>query len=306
MTGYLAPEGYVSELLAELSTYKKVKVEKVYERLILTSGPLVPAAWSQNTWINPREIAFESITQAATALKALQRNWALYSVQSHRRAALIEAKLPKVSRKVLEFPIGALPTAPMGSWTLLENNLLLASPHCSSPFPDGEVHFTENKSGPPSRAYLKLWEALTLSGVAPGPGERCLDMGSSPGGWTWVLQQLGAEVVSVDKAPLAIEIASLPRIEFLRRDAFGLDPKEMGSVDWFFSDVICYPQKLLELVQKWLKAGKCGKFVCTIKFQGDKLSDEDRAAVRGLAEIPNSSVRHLFHNKHELTWTKLK
>ena len=306
MTGYLAPEGYVSELLEELRANKQVKIEKIYERLVLTSGPSVHAAWSQNIWLNPREIAIESITQAATALKALQRNWALYSVKSHRRASLIEEKLPKVSRKPMDFSRGVLPRAPMGSWTLLENDLILASPSCSSPFPNGEVHFKEDKSGPPSRAYLKLWEVLTLSGVAPGPGERCLDMGSSPGGWTWVLQRLGAAVVSVDKAPLAPEIAALPRVEYLRRDAFGVDPQEIGPVDWFCSDVICYPGKLLELVQKWLKSGMCGRFVCTIKFQGDQLSDEDRAAVRGLAEIPHSSVRHLFHNKHELTWTKLK
>ena len=68
---------------------------------------------------------------------------------------------------------------------------------CASPFPHGEVGFVEDKAIPPNRAYLKLWEAFTLLGRHPGAGERCLDMGASPGGWTWVLQSLGAQVLGI-------------------------------------------------------------------------------------------------------------
>ena len=91
---------------------------------------------------------------------------------------------PRCRRKPLVFGMPA-PAAPLGSWTLLDAGTLLASPHCTSPFPNGEVHFVEDRAGPPSRAYLKLWEALTLIGRRPQPGETCLDLGSSPGGWSW-------------------------------------------------------------------------------------------------------------------------
>ena len=85
---------------------------------------------------------------------------------------------------------------------MLAPDTILASARCSSPFVNGEVTFVEDRSGPPNRAYLKLWEALTLIGETPKPGQLCLDLGSSPGGWTWVMQGTGANVISVDKAPL--------------------------------------------------------------------------------------------------------
>jgi 23S rRNA (cytidine2498-2'-O)-methyltransferase len=65
--------------------------------------------------------------------------------------------------------------------------------------------------------------------------------------------------------------------------------------------VICYPQRLLALVQRWLAAGTARRFVCTIKFQGKT----DHAVAREFAAIPGSRLMHLHHNKHELTWVKL-
>ncbi|MGE5269609.1 MAG: SAM-dependent methyltransferase, partial [Thiohalocapsa sp.] len=199
------------------------------------AGPPRPAAWAQNVWLDPVEMPNASIADAARKLRAIQRNWAPYAPLLHRRAMLIQARLPVVSAKPLEFGMPA-PAAPLGSWTLLDAATLLAAPHCTSPFPNGEVHFIEDRSGPPSRAYLKLWEALTLIGQSPLPGEICLDLGSSPGGWSWVLAQLGAQVVSVDKAPLAPAVARLPNVVYRAESAFALDPAAIGPVDWLFSD----------------------------------------------------------------------
>ena len=218
----------------------------------------------------------------------------------HRRAALITEKLPKVSAKPLVFGTAA-PTAPLGSWTLLNANTLLAAPQCSSPFPNGELQFVEDRIGAPSRAYLKLWDLFTVLGEAPKPGEFCLDLGACPGGWTWVLQQLGARVLSVDKAPLDSKISGLPHVSYRSESAFAIDPQTIGPVDWLFSDIICYPSRLLTLVQKWLASGLVRRFVCTVKFQGET----DFETAQKLAEIPGSRLLHLHHNKHELTWIKL-
>ncbi len=295
ITGYLAPEGFVEDLLAELGA----AVSAVQGRLVLAPGPPRPAAWVANLWHEPQRLAIASIADAARQLRAIQRNWALYAHGHHRRAALIEERLPKVSAKPLAFGAPA-PTAPLGSWTLLDAGTVLAAPRCSSPFPHGEVRFIEDRAAPPSRAYLKLWEVFTLLGERPGPGDLCLDLGSSPGGWSWVLQQLGARVISVDKAPLDPRIAALPGIEFRRESAFALEPNSVGGINWLFSDVVCYPRRLLALVERWLAAGTCRRFVCTLKFQGPT----DHETARRFAAIPGSRLLHLHHNKHELTWIR--
>jgi 23S rRNA (cytidine2498-2'-O)-methyltransferase len=294
-TAYLAPDGFLPELLSELAGNPRV-----LGRLVVTDGPERPAAWAENVWRDVQEIPILSIGDGARKLKAIQRNWALYSVDHHRRAALIADALPKVSAKPLEFG-AAVPTAPLGSWTLVEPGLILAAPACSSPFPNGVVRFVENRNAPPSRAYLKLWEALTVIGAKPQSGDLCLDLGASPGGWTWVLAGLGAQVIAVDKAPIDPDIKAMPGVTVRTESAFGLDPAREPPVDWLFSDVICYPERLLGLVQRWLATGRARRFVCTIKFQGAT----DHATAQRFAAIPGSRLLHLHNNKHELTWVKL-
>jgi len=295
-TGYLAAPGFQAELEYELGD---ARIIGVHGRLYLAAGPPRPAAWCANVWYDPVRIAIASIADGAKALRAMQRNWALYPCGLHRRATLIQAALPHVSARPLAFPAPA-PTAPLGSWTLIDPGTIIAAGRCASPFPHGEASFVENKSAPPNRAYLKLWEALTLLGRHPRPGETCLDLGSSPGGWTWALQSLGARVISVDKAPLAPEIATLPRVDVRQMSAFALAPADVGPIDWLFSDIVCYPARLLALVERWLESGSVRNFVCTLKFQGAT----DHATARRFAAIPGSRLVHLHHNKHELTWLR--
>lgn len=294
-TGYLAARGYVDEVVADVGA-----VVAVHDRLVFAEGPPRPAPWAQNIWFEPLRIPIGSIGDGAKALRAIQRNWVLYPFHLHRRARLIEAQLPPLRAKRLPFA-SDLPKAPLGSWTLLDPNTIIAARSCSSPFPHGELEFEENKSAPPNRAYLKLWEALTLTGLRPAPGELCLDLGASPGGWTWALHETGARVIAVDKAPLDPKIASLPRVSVRQQSAFALAADEIDPVDWLCSDVVCYPERLLALVRRWLDSGRARRFVCTIKFQGAT----DHAAARAFAEIPGSRLMHLHHNKHELTWIKV-
>ena len=296
-TAYLAAKGFLEDLLAELGD----EVIEVRGRLVLAKGAPRPAAWAQNTWETPVFLPIESIGDGARKLSAIQRNWHLHSEENHRRASLIQEKLPHGSGKPRHFGEAA-PTAPLGSWTLWEPNLILASARCSSPFPDGMVRFHENKIDPPSRAYLKLWEAFTLLPKRPGPGDLCLDLGSAPGGWTWVLASLGAQVFSIDKAPLAPQVDHMPGVTHCIGSGFALDPRHAGAVDWLFSDMICYPDKLYEVICRWIELGKCRNFVCTLKFQ----AETDHATAAKFAAIPGSRLMHLSCNKHELTWAKLE
>jgi 23S rRNA (cytidine2498-2'-O)-methyltransferase len=290
---YLAAEGFEPVLADELAR-RGVTVSDWHGRLALSPDSPVAAAWAQDIWTDPREIEVSSVKSAADALRAMQRNWAAYGVDHHRRMALIVDRLPPVKARALVFPEPA-PASHLGAWTLLAADRLLASPVKSTPFVNGACVFEEDHIGPPSRAYLKLWEALTRLGRWPGPGETCLDLGASPGGWTWVLAKLGATVTAIDKAPLAPEVAAMPGVIERLDSAFAMAPE---PVDWLCSDIIAYPDRLLALVQRWIEAGAAKHIVCTIKFQGPT----DHDAAEAFAAIPGGRVIHLFHNKHELTF----
>lgn len=299
-SAYLAAEGFEPEVEEELRR-AGIAVAQWHGRLALSEAPPVPCAWALDVWTEPREIPAPSIKAAAGALRAIQRNWSLEAMAHHRRAALIEAALPPLKARALRFPEPA-PAGHLGGWTLLAPDRLLASPTKTSPFLHGAVRFEEDREGPPSRAYLKLWEALTRIGRWPGPGEVALDLGAAPGGWTWALAQLGGQVVAVDKAAMDPAVAALPNVTIRTESAFGLEPEKQPAVDWLFSDIICYPARLLALVRRWMEAGRARNFVCTLKFQGG--TDHETAAA--FAAIPGAQLFHGAHNKHELMFCLLE
>ena len=291
-TAYLAADGYVAELSRELGD-----VTRCCGNLLIAPGPARRVAWAANVWHTPERIPIGSIGEGVRALRTMQRNWCLYSHAHHRRAQLLAKQLPHVSAKPLHFPKPA-PTAALGSFTLLDPDTLLAARHCASPFPNGEVRFVEDRETPPNRAYLKLWEALTRMGETPAAGQTCLDLGSSPGGWTWVAQSTGARVISLDKAPLSPEVAALPRVEFRRESAFGVAPGSLPPIDWLLCDVACYPGRLLRLLQDFIESGRCRRIVATVKLQGDWEPQQTDA----FWAIPGGRLLHLTQNKHELTF----
>lgn len=270
-------------------------------------GNFVLPYWARTCMLNPFSLAFDSIGEAASELKKIQRNWAGYNFQFFRRASLIQEKLPYINQKKRKFPC-KIPTSPIGLFTLLDEKKMIASAETSSFLPAGKIEFEEDHKNPPSRAYLKIEESLTyftsfMGGELPDEKSKCFEAGACPGGWTWVLRQLGAEVFAVDRAELAPSLMSDPHVKFLAHDAFTLKPedvcREMSTerLDFVLSDVICYPERLLEWINLWIDSGRAKNIICTIKMQG-KI---DWKLISKFAEIPNSRIFHLNYNKHELT-----
>ncbi len=258
--------------------------------------------WAKCTFASPYILKFDSIGEAAGELKKIQRSWAPYFFTCFRRGLLIQEKLPYVNLKNRNFPF-EYPDSPIGIYTLLDEKTILFSPKTFSSLPAGNICFNEDHVNPPSRAYLKIQESLAQAHhyfKVPYPDQtsRSFEAGACPGGWTWVLVNLGSKVFAVDRAPLADSLMQNSKVTFLAHDAFTLTPEEVGECDWVFSDVICYPDRLYEWCCKWLESGKTKKMICTIKMQG-KI---DWSLVEKFASIPDSLVLHLNYNKHELTW----
>ena len=258
--------------------------------------------WARSVMTEPFLLHFDSIGEAAASLKPIQRNWAPYQYTCFRRAQLIQEKLPYINLKDRLFPV-KIPASPIGLYTLLNEHTLIASAQTTSFLPAGTLNFIEDHENPPSRAYLKVQESLTMAQLLlgaelPSPGQKCFEAGACPGGWTWVLVGLGAQVFAVDRAELAPELMKNPLVKFQAHDAFTLKPEEIGPVDWVLSDVICYPERLLKWISTWLESGLASNMICTIKMQGEI----DWPLIAEFARIPNSRILHLNYNKHELTW----
>lgn len=295
--GYFAFSGFENELLSEIKYRTKKQVVQM-NRLFLLDEEL-DLVWAQLKFSQLENLEIDSINDAAKKLKSEKNIWAAYSYKLHRRTELIQEKIYNRKSKKYKF-LEKLSGIECGFWCLVDEKKILKCAHTSNPLPLGEIEFEEDKMNPPSRAYLKLWEVFTVLIKPPENKQLVLDMGACPGGWTWVLQTLGCQVISVDKAPLEPRIKNLDGIEFIKKDAFKLRPEDIKKPDWFFSDIICDPKDLLELVKTWLKTYPDLKFVCTIKYKGRtdfKITDE-------FLKIPNSRVVHLCHNKHEVTWIK--
>ena len=294
----------ISELQGRFGVTKAP--DKVYGDLIYyeDAAPFANATpyWARTCMLKPFILTFNSIGEAASALKAIQRNWAPYQYTCFRRAQLIQEKLPYINLKERKFPV-KIPDSPMGLYTLIDEHTLIASAQTTSPLPAGALTLVEDHENPPSRAYLKIQESLTLASSLfgcelPGPGQKCFEAGACPGGWTWVLTDLGATVHAVDRAPLDDRLMNNPLVTFQAHDAFTLTPQEIGPVDWVFSDVICYPERLLKWIHTWLDSGMTRHMICTIKMQGQI----DWELIAQFAQIPNSHIVHLNYNKHELTF----
>ncbi len=258
--------------------------------------------WSRSTMLEPFIVHFDSIGDAAGELKKIQRSWAPYSFTCFRRASLLQEKLPYVNLKKRDFPF-KIPQSPIGLYTLVDDHMLIASASTTSPLPAGQVIWNEDHENPPSRAYLKIQESLVLASYffnreLPHGNEHCFEAGACPGGWTWVLVNLGAEVFAVDRAELAPSLMKNPLVRFEAHDAFTYKPEELGKFDWIFSDVICYPERLLSWIKMWLESGNVKNMICTIKMQGEI----DWDLIRQFEEIPDSRIVHLNYNKHELTF----
>ena len=292
---YLAPAGLESLFEERLAGRAYMRQERLFWGDIEDA---FLARWAANVWRGLYGIEFDSISDCAKALTALQRNWWPYLPAGSSRASYIQKALPHVGAKPILFTGRQTAYPPLGSWRLLEDHRVLASTRCDSPRPNGEWEFLEDRVGPPNRAYLKLWEAFTRLGVAPQKGDICLDLGASPGGWTWVLQQMGVCVKAFDRSPLRADLMAAPGVSFIEADAFRVDLSLYPEATWLFCDVICYPEKLYEWVSSSVLPSSISHAVCTLKFQGR----EHYGIIDDFLQIPNSWLGHLSQNKHELTW----
>jgi 23S rRNA (cytidine2498-2'-O)-methyltransferase len=155
----------------------------------------------------------------------------------------------------------------------------------------------------PSRAGMKLDEALAQLGHEPGRGEVCADLGAAPGGWTQRLVERGARVLAVDPARLRAELDRHPKVRHLAQSAFAFEPDE--PVDWLFCDMAWRPLEVAQLLAKWGRRGWAMHLVANIKLP---MRDKNPILfrVRWILEEAgwrHLAIRQLYHDRDEVTVT---
>ena len=290
---YITKPEFLNELREELGT-----VTDVINDMVFSPNKKLDACFAQDIWLEPHIVKFQSISEAVKILRQAGKFWYLHPISHSGRSKLIDEQLRKYATLTRDFPIKT-DIPPIGGFSLLDQNTLVYSATRAKQWPQGHCLFIEDKINPPNRAYLKLWEAIALLGKYPQPSETALDLGASPGGWTYVMQSLGTTVTAVDKALLDPKIANLPHVHFLQQSAFALDPATLEQTyDWVLSDIACYPERAYALIMKWIASGKAKQMIFTIKLQG-KI---ELSTIKQFQAIPNSRIINMFYNKHEATF----
>ena len=153
----------------------------------------------------------------------------------------------------------------------------------------------------PSRAAMKIVEALTWLDRSPEPGDVCVDLGAAPGGWTWALLERRARVIAVDPANLDATLLSKKGLTHARGDAFRFEPEE--PVDWLFCDMAFRPLEVAALLAKWARRQWARMLVANIKLPMKKKA-EHLLRVREILEDggwTSVRVRQLYHDRDEVT-----
>jgi 23S rRNA (cytidine2498-2'-O)-methyltransferase len=168
-----------------------------------------------------------------------------------------------------------------------------------SPDPAGYVAIPEDKK-PPSRAYLKLLEAIKVFNLTLTRGKTAVDLGAAPGGWTYVLRQRGLKVTAIDRSPLDQSLMRAKDILFQTGNALTWTPNK--PVDWLVCDVITSPENTFALLSKWINEKKCRYFCVTVKFKGVPAFDVLDSLVTFLSlHTAWFDGKQLTHNKNEVT-----
>lgn len=101
-----------------------------------------------------------------------------------------------------------------------------------------------------SRGYLKMSEALLWSRLPVEPGDRCVEIGSAPGGSCQALLERGLRVTGIDPAEMDPEVLEHPDFVHVRARPASLKRREFRSFRWLTIDTNVAPQHTLDTVEE--------------------------------------------------------
>jgi len=155
-----------------------------------------------------------------------------------------------------------------------------------------------------SRAYLKIVEALEWSELPIAPGDRCVEIGSAPGGSCMALLERGLEVIGVDPAEMDPAVLEHPRFTHVRARAKDAKRSVFRDCRWLVMDANVAPAYTLDTLDGVLTRGGARPegLVLTLKLTHPALAERLpalSARLRGYG-YRRVRMRQLAFNRREV------
>ncbi len=173
-----------------------------------------------------------------------------------------------------------------------------------SPHPGGRVPLVLPAEAP-SRAWLKLEEALAWSALPLRARQVAVEIGSAPGGASWALLARGLTVVGVDPGDMDARVLAAPGFAHLKLALGDLRREQLPArVDWLLMDVNLAPQVAVHGVRRIVSTLRdtLRGVLFTLKLNDWKMAAEVPALLERVAGMGLSDVRatQLPSNRREV------
>ncbi len=175
-------------------------------------------------------------------------------------------------------------------------------PH--NPYPGGNPEILLHPDAP-SRAYIKLEEAILWSGVPIRPGDTAVEVGSAPGGASFALLKRGLNVVGIDPGEMDPRVLRSKQFRHIQNIVANIPREELpASIEWLLLDMNVTPSVSLFAVDRLatrMKGSLLG-LLLTVKLNQWKLADEIPAMLEHIRVMGMSRVKatQLSSNRQEI------
>lgn len=161
-----------------------------------------------------------------------------------------------------------------------------------------------------SRAYFKLTEALLWSELPLEPGDRCIELGSAPGGACQALLERNLSVVGVDPAEMDAAVREHANFTHWKKRAADVRRTEYAGFKWLFCDANVVPNEMLKTIEEIVNHDRTHVqgMVLTLKLGSWDDADKIRAYVDRVRSwgYKYTRVRHLATNHREVCLVALR
>ena len=161
-----------------------------------------------------------------------------------------------------------------------------------------------------SRAYLKTSEALAWSGWPVRPGDRCVEIGSAPGGSCQALLQRGLRVTGVDPSEMHPDVLRHRHFTHVQKRGADLRRRELRGFKWMLVDSNVAPQHTLDTVESLVRHPSTNfqGLLLTLKMPDWQLAGEVANYARRVRGWGFSTVRcrQLAYQRQEICLAALR